>query len=113
MIPDPGISIYEFTGGMYQGGCTDCGPKPDQPDVDGDAGDPVNLATGLFKYDKTDLYVADGVMPIELTRHYRPGDTVSRAFGLGTNHPYDMYIVGTKYIDLNLILGSGESFYYV
>jgi YD repeat-containing protein len=33
-------------------------------------------------------------MPIALTRTYRPGDQISRAFGIGTSMPYDMFLVG-------------------
>jgi len=34
------------------------------------------------------------VMPIELTRTYRQMDARCRAFGVGTTHPYDMFITG-------------------
>jgi len=113
VIPDQGISIYEFTGGMYQGGCGFlCGPPSCPEGVKCDEGDPVDLATGLYVYKKTDLRVADGVMSIALTRTYRPGDTVSRAFGLGTSHQYDMYIVGNKYTDVDLIMADGGGFHF-
>jgi hypothetical protein len=55
---------------------------------------------------------SDGVMPIALTRTYRPGDTVGRAFGLGTSHPYDMYIVGNRYTDVDLIMAHGGGFHF-
>src|SRR5579859_5035084 len=32
-------------------------------------------------------------MPLTLSRTYRPNDSVSRAFGIGTTHPYDIFIV--------------------
>ncbi len=113
VIPDDGISIYEFTGGMYQGGCGYlCGPPSCPSDLNCAVGDPVDAATGLFVYKKTDLQVADSVMPITLTRTYRPGDTVSRAFGLGTSHPYDMYIIGHLYTDVDLIMADGGGFHF-
>lgn len=108
IIPFPGAEIYEFTGaGVATPSGTDpatgspaCGlklppgvagpPAPPCPKAIG--GEPVDLSTGLFVYDKTDLVVSD-VVPLELTRTYRPGDSVSRAFGIGTTHPYDMFIV--------------------
>lgn len=113
VIPDEGISIKKFTGGMYQGGCgVQCGPPPCPAGVKCKDGDPVDLATGLFVYEKTDLFVSDGTMPIALTRTYRPGDTVSRAFGLGTSHPYDMYIVGQLYTTIDLIVADGGGYHF-
>jgi YD repeat-containing protein len=55
--------------------------------------DPVDMATGIFTYDHTDLRVAD-VIPLQLTRSYREFDTLSRAFGVGMSDNYDMSIVG-------------------
>ncbi|MGO9265479.1 MAG: RHS repeat-associated core domain-containing protein [Candidatus Binataceae bacterium] len=56
-------------------------------------GDPVDMASGIFTYDHTDLTVAD-VMPLQLTRSYREFDPVSRAFGVGMSDNYDMYLIG-------------------
>jgi len=52
-------------------------------------GDPVDCYTGLFMHERTDVRLADD-MPIEITRTYRPGDTVVRDFSKGTNHNYGM-----------------------
>ena len=46
-------------------------------------------APGCSCITKTDLAIAD-VLPLALTRTYRPGDTVSRAFGIGANHHYGL-----------------------
>jgi Bacterial Ig-like domain/Domain of unknown function (DUF6531)/Galactose oxidase, central domain len=54
------------------------------------AGDPVDTGTGLFIYNHCDI-VLDDRLPIKLTRAYRVGD-VMRPFGLGTSHPYEMYL---------------------
>jgi hypothetical protein len=99
VIPDPGISIHEFTGAMVAGTglAPASGPKPPCNDPDPKKckpGDPVDATTGLFVLNKTDLYLPDGVMPIQLTRTYRPGDTFSRAFGVGASHNYDLFFVG-------------------
>ncbi len=71
-------------------------------------GEPVQLSSGLFVYNKTDLVLPD-IIPISLTRTYRPNDSWSRPFGIGTSHPYEMFIGGdgnlfgtTAYIDLIL-----------
>jgi len=65
----------------------------------------VDLHSGMFVLRQTDLFVPD-VMPLLLTRTYRPWDLNVRAFGVGTNHPYDICPTGTRfpytYQDLNL-----------
>jgi RHS repeat-associated protein len=63
------------------------------PEADRQDGDPVDLATGLFVYEKTDVVLPD-VIPIALTRTYRPNDDTSRAFRIGTTHTYDMFLIG-------------------
>ena len=65
----------------------------------------VNLRNGNFKLLQTDLFVPD-VMPLSLTRAYFAWEPHSRAFGVGTNHPYDICPTGTRfpytYQELNL-----------
>ena len=92
VVPDSGIEVYEFTGAMVAdpGLGPAEGPPPDNCSQDGD---PVDLATGLLVLRNTDLLLPD-VMPIELTRTYRQMDARCRAFGVGTTHPYDMFITG-------------------
>jgi len=75
-------------------------------------GDPVDLSTGLFVLNKTDLAIAD-VLPLALTRTYRPGDTVSRAFGLGANHNYGLFLYSENgFITISLVLPGGERVRY-
>jgi YD repeat-containing protein len=65
----------------------------------------VDLHSGMFLLRQTDMFVSD-VMPLSLTRTYRVWDQNSRAFGAGSNHPYDICPTGTRfpytYMDLNL-----------
>ncbi len=65
----------------------------------------VDLHSGMFVLRQTDLFVPD-VAPLSLTRTYRVWDFHVRAFGAGTNHPYDICPTGTRfpytYMDLNL-----------
>jgi YD repeat-containing protein len=65
----------------------------------------VDLHSGMFVLRQTDLFISD-VMPLSLTRTYRPWDSHTRAFGAGTNHPYDICPTGTRfpytYMDINL-----------
>ena len=55
--------------------------------------DPVDLGTGLYVRSHDDLVQA-GTPPIRFTRTYRTRDTRSRAFGIGTSHSYDHFLVG-------------------
>jgi RHS repeat-associated protein len=104
--PDPGTEIYELTGAMVANSGLAPGSGPGQWcewfGVSCD-GDPIDLGTGLFVYRKTDLFLPD-VIPIKLNRTYRPNDAASRAFGIGTSHDYDMFLVGESstysYIDV-------------
>src|SRR2546427_5031069 len=112
VVPDPGISIYEFTGAMV----ADPGLEPAEGEEEGDddkRGEPVDLSTGLFTMNKTDLFLSD-VIPIQLTRTYRTRDTISRAFGIGASHSYDMFLVGdtNPYTFMDLILPNGARIHY-
>jgi RHS repeat-associated protein len=116
VVPDPGVVIYEFSGAMVGSGSA--GPNTQGAAGDGsDDGEPVQLSSGLFVYNKTDLVLPD-VIPISLTRTYRPNDSWSRPFGIGTTHPYEMFIGGdgqsfgtTAYVDL--ILPDGSRIHFV
>jgi RHS repeat-associated protein len=112
VIPNPGVAIYEFSGAMVSNpsNAPTNGPVPGNGSS---GGDPVDLGTGLFVYSKTDLVVKD-VIPLVLTRTYRQNDSTSRSFGIGTNDPYDMFMVGTNntnpgggYVWQDLILPDG------
>jgi RHS repeat-associated protein len=113
VVPDDGIGIYEFSGAML-GGALD---PPAIFRVIGtflSGGDPVDLGTGLFILDKTDLALPD-TMPLSLTRTYRQSDTVQRAFGIGTSHAYGAYLwsaTPTEYQVADLILPDGGRVHY-
>lgn len=112
-VPDAGVKIYEFTGAMISlpsnapadgpspGSCGGNGsvgpsatcPKNAPPPPKACAGDPVDCGTGLFLNSATDLVIND-IIPIEISRTYRPRDAASRAFGIGTNFAYDIFLVG-------------------
>ncbi len=114
VVPDPGVTIYEFTGAMVADPATAPAEGPPPGDPAGDDGEPVNLLTGLFVVRKTDLVLPD-VLPIVLTRTYRTRDTRSRAFGIGATHPYDMFLVGdtNPWTWIDLILPDGGRIHYV
>lgn len=112
IVPDPGVVIYEFSGIMIG----DLGNPLDWFREAGDAdedGDPVDLSTGLFVLEKTDLVLPDTI-PIALTRTYRPGDGASRPFGIGSSHPYELFLwSNNNYQEVDLILPDGGRIHYV
>jgi len=126
VVPDPGVRVWEFTGAMISSSPVPPPnfPPPDPNDPDGDGngggdggdgggGDPVDLYSGLFTYSKTDLTLPD-TMPISIERSYRPSDSNSYAFGIGTNSPFDMRLFSeNNYKEADLILPDGGKIHYV
>jgi RHS repeat-associated protein len=94
IMPDPGVVIFEFSGAMVSqpSNAPPAGPQPCTPKC----ADPVDVFTGLFTNEETDLVIPD-VVPITISRSYRPADETSRGFGVGTNLSYDFFIVGTSH----------------
>jgi RHS repeat-associated protein len=92
VVPDRGVYLYEFTGAMVGGdeGAPGIGGSVGDP---GYGGEPVQLATGLFVHEQTDLMLPD-VIPLRLARTYRSNDSRSRSFGIGATHTYEMFMVG-------------------
>jgi len=105
VVPDPGVELQSMycISLMNKGDAPGTGPNP--CDIARD-GDPVHLDTGLFVYEETDLRLPD-IIPLELTRSYRPNDSVQRSFGMGGNNPYDMYVFGDTYNYGEIILPNG------
>jgi RHS repeat-associated protein len=112
ILPDPGVVIYELTGAMVGGSGQGASTGPSRW-CESVAlfcdGDPVDIGTGLFVFKKTDLYLPD-ILPIQLIRSYRPNDAASRAFGVGTSHNYDIFLVGTvfPYTYMDLVFADGS-----
>ncbi|HVH28119.1 MAG TPA: DUF6531 domain-containing protein [Vicinamibacterales bacterium] len=113
IAPDPGVSIHEFTGAMVSPSSLAALLARLLANFFGWGGDPVDLGTGLFILNKTDLELPD-TLPLTLQRWYRPNDTRSRAFGIGASHLYDMFLVGDTfpYTYVDLILPDGARVHY-
>ncbi|HKR21391.1 MAG TPA: DUF6531 domain-containing protein, partial [Pyrinomonadaceae bacterium] len=113
IMPDPGVVLYAFNGTMVATPnlAPPEGPKPCNPASE--MGDPVDGATGLYLYTKTDFSIPD-TFPIEFTRTYRTRDQMSRPFGIGTSHSFEMFIVGATwpYTFVDLILPDGGRVHY-
>jgi RHS repeat-associated protein len=112
VVPDPGVGLYEFTGAMFNTGYTPPATAAPPGDCRHD-GDPVDLATGLLLVENTDLSLPD-VLPLSLTRTYRPGDPAVRPFGIGTNHSYGIFLWSAQpYQQVDLILPDGGRVHFV
>src|SRR5215213_2229425 len=111
IVPDPGVVIYEFNGIMIDDSGNPPGTGPENGDNDR-GGDPVDLSTGLFVMEKTDFVIPD-ILPIVLRRTYRPGDAQSRPFGIGSSHPYDIFLWSdNNFQEADLILSDGGKIHY-
>lgn len=85
-------------GGLGGGGGS--GPSPV-------CGDPVDLSTGLFLHRVTDLRIAD-VLPIDIVRTYRTGDSAKHAFGVGMSYNY-----GLRFYNPSSSAGAGYTTFYL
>jgi YD repeat-containing protein len=101
IVSNPGVGIPRFCCGA---GFARRQPDPNRPPDEsaGDpcpdprcgskrAGDPVELSSGVFLHQATDLTLL-GRMPIVLTRIYRTNDPTLGPFGIGSSTSYDAYL---------------------
>lgn len=73
----------------------------------------LSLELGWFASEQIDFYF-DEPFPLELVRSYWPRDERSRAFGIGTNHSLDIFLVGDskEFTYIHLILQDGRRIHY-
>ena len=104
VVPDPGVELpgMQCLSLMTSGYAPLSSPAPGTHGYDGD---PVDLQTGLFVHEQTDLVLPD-TLPIKITRTYRQNDGL-RDFGMGFMHPYNMFIYGDTGNSGSLILPDG------
>jgi RHS repeat-associated protein len=108
VVPNYDTALYKFTGAMINDGQSPGPPGGNDPKD----GDPVDLSTGQFILSKADLVVHD-VIPLELRRTYYSGDSGHRPFGLGSTHPYAMFLwSANQYQETDLILPDGDRIHY-
>jgi RHS repeat-associated protein len=109
VVPDPGVRVWQFTGAMLAGSPLPPGSSP----TGASGGDPVDLYSGLFTYHKRDLILPDSI-PIDIQRTYRPADSNSYSFGIGTTNRYDMRLwSGAEGAEANLIMPDGHPIHFV
>jgi RHS repeat-associated protein len=109
IVPDPGVQFLRVT-------CIFLGQTPTYPAVTNPAtvrADPVDVSTGLYTMEKTDLVLPD-VMPIVLQRQHRSGDTSVGLFGMGQHDIYSMMLTSNppSYTVVDLILGNGARVHF-
>ncbi len=68
----------------------------------------VSFGTGLYLRRDEDI-VIDGTPPLILRRTYESGDTRSRAFGVGSSHEFESFVIGDRatFQSVAVILGDG------
>jgi YD repeat-containing protein len=73
----------------------------------------VDLHSGAFILRQTDLFVPD-VIPLSLTRTFQGWNRYRMAYGVGTNHPYDICPTGTRhpYTYMDLVLEDGAQVHF-
>ena len=93
IVPDTRTSIYEIgpRSVIYGSLCPPDDPYCPEAGEESADGDPVNLGTGLFTMQKTDLALPD-VMPLAVTRTYRQHDPSLRSFGIGQSDDLGLFI---------------------
>ncbi|MFE0824140.1 RHS repeat-associated core domain-containing protein [Streptomyces sp. NPDC058847] len=115
VVPDSKTRVWAFHGAMLS--VSDAIPF----DISGIAdifdwlsGDPVDLQTGLLTDSRTDLGVADPLGSAEVTRTYWQGDTRPRAFGIGRDLSYNMYLHSKRlYTEVDLYIPGGKKIHFV
>ena len=107
ILPDPGVQFVVVRCAVMMGSQSSV-PATNPVQAGARVADPVDPATGLFVLEKTDLVVPD-LIPIVITRKYRPLDGYVRAFGRGMSLDYQMYLAGdaATFTYADLILGDG------
>jgi RHS repeat-associated protein len=101
---------YDSTdpGGYATQGAPGSGPPPGGGCQ---CGDPVDLSTGLFTDQTTDISLPD-IEGVTLTRDFRQLDDTVRDFGIGGSDSLNLYIVLNSSGDFELVLPNGGSIEY-
>jgi hypothetical protein len=111
-IGDPCLSLIRATTGPDTktvwsnfGHCPEIARDPDRETV------LVDLRYGLLLHYKTEPLMTD-VLPLPFARVLRSREQVSRAFGVGGTHTYDIGLVGEGLSWVDLVLAGGGRIHY-
>lgn len=55
-------------------------------------GDPIDIFTGAFYLQESDLEIPNTILPLSFVREYRSGDAVYGPFGWNWDHNYNLYV---------------------
>jgi len=114
IIPDAGVEFHRVTCFFSLGPPSNFAFAAVKPGGTR-AGEPVDLATGIFTMEKVDLVLPD-VIPIVIRREYRQNDAVARGgeYGVGQSHFYQMMLAGdyTTFTFADLVLANGARIHY-
>jgi len=100
IVSDSGVGIPKYCCGATAWGGTSASLPTTGKEACGLVCDPVDIATGYFVHEKTDL-VIPGIIPVRISRHYRSRDGGSAvqnstnglgAFGKGMYFEYDWWV---------------------
>ena len=74
----------------------------------------IDFASGLYLRTDQDLIVRGGDLPVVLKRSYRSEDPASRAFGVGTSHNGEWYLIGDgqRFQWAQLVMDEGFRIHY-
>ncbi|MEG8281212.1 RHS repeat-associated core domain-containing protein [Streptomyces sp. AHA2] len=115
VVPDDKTRVWAFHGAMLS--ISDVIPfdvSAISDIVDWLSGDPVDLQTGLLTDSRTDLGVSGPLGSAEVTRTYWQGDTRPRAFGIGRDLSYNLYLHSKRlYSEVDLYLPGGKKVHFV
>ncbi len=90
LIPDPNVGMPRFCY-AYPTDVNGTNTQPGPPQPNRDAADPVDVTSGVFSMEKTDL-VLPGVLPVHITRTYRSQSQGIGPFGQGASFNYHLYL---------------------
>jgi RHS repeat-associated protein len=110
VVPDKGVGLSRLTGAMAGVGIYRPNGGPNQDGNGG--GDPVDLSTGRFSRNNSDLVLADTI-PISLTQVHSTAVSQNRSFGFNTAVVYDMFVGNeVPYQTARVYFPSGSSFLF-
>lgn len=121
IVPDPdpahpghrfGISHFDWHGPMAPAPNGN-NPSPDPKGPKG--GDPVDPASGLFVFTKTDIAIRGALGRVAVVRTYRPASGAPGPFGIGTNHNFGYELDVSPVLRgtgtfVNLVMPDGNQF---
>jgi YD repeat-containing protein len=80
----------------------------DRPQANTTGGEPVDLFSGAFTLDETDLEIRSTILPLAFVRSYRSGTPVFGPFGWNWDHNFNLYVRELSSGDVGLWRGLRE-----